>query len=211
MDIIPPDLNALMCRVESTLASLYSLVGNTAQSDIYSKAHSVRVSAINAILFDASANHWRDYNWRNQSFTSTQSVANFIPLWTDCYDPSLAPSIIEALQNSKLVYSGGIASTGQQTGQQWDWPNAWPPLQHMVIEGLDSIGTQESQDYAFQLASNWLASNYIAFNRTGYMFEKYDATIPGGTGGGGEYDLQAGFGWTNGVVITLLDRYGSQL
>lgn len=40
---------------------------------------------------------------------------------------------------------------------------------------------------------------------------QYDATVPGGHGGGGEYELQVGFGWTNGVIMELLLHYGSQL
>jgi len=30
-------------------------------------------------------------------------------------------------------------------------------------------------------------------------------------GAGGEYDVQKGFGWTNGVVMVLLNRYGASL
>ncbi|KAG8434588.1 hypothetical protein GDO86_012818 [Hymenochirus boettgeri] len=43
------------------------------------------------------------------------------------------------------------------------------------------------------------------------MFEKYDVEGDGKPGGGGEYEVQVGFGWTNGVVLQLLDRYKSQL
>ena len=40
----------------------------------------------------------------------------------------------------------------------------------------------------------------------GLMFEKYDVRRVG-PGSGGEYDVQTGFGWTNGVAISLLARY----
>lgn len=43
------------------------------------------------------------------------------------------------------------------------------------------------------------------------MFEKYDATVIGLPGGGGEYDVQLGFGWTNGVAVDFLDMYGHRL
>ena len=42
------------------------------------------------------------------------------------------------------------------------------------------------------------------------MHEKYDATRPGERGQGGEYEPQLGFGWTNGVVLWLLERYGRE-
>lgn len=39
-----------------------------------------------------------------------------------------------------------------------------------------------------------------------YVFQ-YDAEIPGKYGGGGEYRVQTGFGWTNGVVLEFLETY----
>ena len=42
------------------------------------------------------------------------------------------------------------------------------------------------------------------------MYEKYGAFTPGLYGGGGEYAPQAGFGWTNGVALELIEaRHGS--
>ena len=43
------------------------------------------------------------------------------------------------------------------------------------------------------------------------LFFKYDATVPGGHGTGGEYVNQIGFGWTNGVILELLDKYSQLL
>jgi alpha,alpha-trehalase len=39
------------------------------------------------------------------------------------------------------------------------------------------------------------------------MIEKYDIEERA-AGGGGEYGVQDGFGWTNGVTAALMDRYG---
>ena len=39
------------------------------------------------------------------------------------------------------------------------------------------------------------------------LVEKYDADGALQGGGGGEYPLQDGFGWTNGVVLALLALY----
>lgn len=42
------------------------------------------------------------------------------------------------------------------------------------------------------------------------MFEKYnveDSLL----GHGGEYEVQEGFGWTNGVILDLLITYGDRL
>ena len=42
------------------------------------------------------------------------------------------------------------------------------------------------------------------------QFEKMDAKRPGEPGGQGEYKVQTGFGWSNGVVLQFLQQYGWQ-
>lgn len=42
------------------------------------------------------------------------------------------------------------------------------------------------------------------------MFEKYDSSKVGQYGGGGEYEVQKGFGWTNGVALKLIDKFYSK-
>lgn len=46
-------------------------------------------------------------------------------------------------------------------------------------------------------ADRWITTNFCTWNNTGgvnggLMFEKYDATVVGKPGGGGEYEVQAG-------------------
>lgn len=40
---------------------------------------------------------------------------------------------------------------------------------------------------------------------------QYSAVVSGAYGGGGEYVTQIGFGWTNGVILSLLKRFGHRL
>lgn len=44
-----------------------------------------------------------------------------------------------------------------------------------------------------------------------YTSLQYNAEELGGHGGGGEYGVQIGFGWTNGVIMELLDQYGNEI
>lgn len=43
------------------------------------------------------------------------------------------------------------------------------------------------------------------YDREQKLVEKYDVSTTGTGGGGGEYPLQDGFGWTNGVTLKMLD------
>ena len=97
-----------------------------------------------------------------------------------------------------------------ETGEQWDAPNAWPPLQHMLISGLRGSGVAEGEALAASVASAWIRTCHMAYRRSGHMHEKYDAGRAGEAGGGGEYAPQVGFGWSNGVLLDLLRMYPDQ-
>lgn len=95
-----------------------------------------------------------------------------------------------SLRGSGLLQPGGVATTLVASGQQWDWPNAWPPLQQMLVEGLAGCGAAGGAVLAEEVALCWLRSNHRGWSRDGVMREKYDATRPGESGGGGEYAPQ---------------------
>ncbi|KAF2242436.1 glycoside hydrolase family 37 protein [Trematosphaeria pertusa] len=143
---------------------------------------------------------------------------------------------IEELLNDR---AGAIAATNLQTGQQWDEPNVWPPLMYILMQGLlnspvDAASDNQTaadyvwtQDLALRLAQRYLDSTFCTWRVTGgatpdmprlqdaegngTMFEKYGDNSTNAAGGGGEYTVVEGFGWTNGVLIWAADLFGQQL
>jgi alpha,alpha-trehalase len=103
------------------------------------------------------------------------------------------------------VAAGRLATTTQNTGQQWDAPNGWAPLQWIAIEGLRRYGEPA---LAKDIGTRFLADVKHVYATEGKLVEKYVEGAGEGGGGGGEYPLQDGFGWTNGVTLKLLGLYG---
>ncbi len=103
-----------------------------------------------------------------------------------------------------LLAPGGLRTTVRDTGQQWDRPNGWAPLQWIAVAGLDRSGHAPLAD---TIARRFLTTVEREYAASGKLVEKYDveAVRPGG---GGEYALQDGFGWTNGVTRALQLRAG---
>ena len=106
----------------------------------------------------------------------------------------------------RLLTPGGIVATDVVSDQQWDKPNGWAPLQWMAIEGLKNYDETALADI---IAHNWLRTVKRVYMEQNKLVEKYHiADYAPQPGGGGEYPLQDGFGWTNGVTRRLISLYG---
>ena len=59
-----------------------------------------------------------------------------------------------------------------KSGQQWDFPNCWPPLEHIVVQGLERTGIESAKQLAFRLAEKRVRGAFVNHKVTGHMFEK---------------------------------------
>jgi alpha,alpha-trehalase len=75
----------------------------------------------------------------------------------------------------------------------------------MTITGLENYGHHE---LVAEVVKRWIALNSDVFKRTGKLMEKYNVVDTHLDAGGGEYEGQDGFGWTNGVLLALIKKYG---
>ncbi|MFH4973502.1 hypothetical protein AB6A40_000211 [Gnathostoma spinigerum] len=169
------------------------------------------------VFFNSSIGAWFDYNLQTKAHNTEFYPSVAVPLFAGCYQPlNLAKSqrIYEYMKKVGVFkYPGGVpTSLILNSGQQWDFPNGWSPLNHMVIEGLRKSDSAQMQDQAFQIAKKWIHGNYKVYLETGHMWEKYDVIGKSPKpGAGGEYDVQSGFGWTNGVILDLLVSYNTRI
>ncbi|EWM22633.1 trehalase [Nannochloropsis gaditana] len=198
----------------------------------FAEASAKRALAIDQLMWDQETGMWRDlwmpasgrgasnlFTAAHFAFGKVRPASNFLPLWGRVLDnPTLCSvasrrklAALDGLARSGLIVAGGVRTTNVETKEQWDCPNAWSPIVHMIIDGLENLGAGDADRLARSLAKAWLESNYLGWASTGYMYEKYNGKVPGARGEGGEYYPQVGFGWTNGVVLHLLKTYGQFL
>ncbi|XP_008573156.1 PREDICTED: trehalase [Galeopterus variegatus] len=211
--LVPVDLNAFLCQAEDLMSKFYSRLGNESQATKYRTSRAQRLAALNAVLWDEEKGAWFDFDLENSKKNREFYPSNLTPLWAGCFsDPVVTDKALKYLEDSQiLTYQYGIPTSLRETGQQWDFPNAWAPLQDFVIRGLAKSPSPRTQEVAFQLAQNWIRTNFDVYSQKSAMYEKYDISNGGQPGCGGEYEVQEGFGWTNGVALMLLDRYGDRL
>ncbi len=142
-----------------------------------------------------------DYDVKRRRLRGGATAATAYPLFVGLTTGARAARVARTIE-ARLVAPGGLRSTEVETGQQWDRPNGWAPLQWVAVHGLDRVGERALAD---RIAGRFLTTVEREYAASGKLVEKYDveAVRPGG---GGEYPLQDGFGWTNGVTRALLDR-----
>jgi alpha,alpha-trehalase len=205
-NMIPPDLNALMYHLEETIALAYKLQGNNKKQKYFEKCAALRKEAVDTYCYDANSGYYYDYNFNESSQEKIVTLAGMYPF---CFFPTqeMTPKAIKAanLIRSTLLKDGGVVTTTFDNGQQWDAPNGWAPLTWMTTWGFDRNGQQA---FAKDIASRWCTLNAEVYHRTGKMLEKYNVVNTHLESGGGEYPTQDGFGWTNGVLLALVKKYG---
>src|ERR1700743_764621 len=201
--IVPVDLNCLLYHLELSIAKSYQLQGNGTQYRIYLTKASVREKAILKYSWSEKNGWFMDYNWKEGHITPNETLAGAFPLNFKIANEQQAAKAANMLK-TKFLKPGGLVTTVKRSGQQWDSPNAWAPLQYIAIEGLNNYN---QSGLARSVAANWIRTNLGVFNDTGKLMEKYNVIDTDVKAGGGEYPLQDGFGWTNGVLLNLLNRY----
>lgn len=198
---VPVDLNSLMHHLETIIALACRKDAQPECAREFDERASRRATAIERHLWNADG-FYADYDWKRGHISAQATAASLYPLFVGIASAPRA-KLTAITVRTQLLEPGGLLATTLRTGQQWDAPNAWAPLQWVAIEGLHRYGEDALAD---DIANNFLREVQRVFDARHKLVEKYDATGEA-HGGGGEYPLQDGFGWTNGVVRALLARY----
>lgn len=203
-DVVPVDLNCILFWTESVLTHTYSLNGNLKQNKKMAAIAETRRNAIGEYFYDPEQQLFTDLLLPDFTLSSMSSLASAYPLFCGIASQEQAAKCANTLEQ-QFLKPGGWVTTPRVTGQQWDAPNGWAPMQWIVYQGLSRFGFSE---LAAMGAGRWVANNLSVFEKTGSLFEKYNVENPGLIAGGGEYEVQHGFGWTNAVLLKFMNFLG---
>lgn len=175
--IVPVDLNALLYWNAELLSEFYELLNDSEKASDYKNKAQTWLETVTNVLWHEEVGSWLDYDMSNSMKRDYFYMSNLVPLFTGCYDKNnqdkIVPLVLNYLKNKNImIYPGGVPTSFEHTGEQWDYPNAWPPLQHMLIVGLSNTDDLAAQRLAFEIAEKWVRSNYQAYNDTTHMYEK---------------------------------------
>lgn len=208
---IPVDLNSFLYKSFKFMNYFYVLLRQPRDAKYWLDLADTWKYNIEKVLYSPEEGIWFDYDAKLNRHRKYFAASNFAPLWADAVDDDVKKqrgnNAILYLKKHGILDFYGVPSTLLASGFQWDFPNAWSPYQNMIVFGLERSGDEEAQEVAKTLALRWVQSNLKAYDENKVMFEKYSAQSSGVFGGGGEYHIQSGFGWTNGAIMELIDYY----
>ena len=195
--ILPIDLNALLWGLETAIARAAYQQGDATLAARFDFAAGARAAGIRRHLWNSAEACFVDLQWR-RGVRRSLSAATVVPLYTGFARADEASALAATLE-ARLLGPNGLRTTLVRSGQQWDQPNGWAPLQLMAVEGLLRYGHDA---LALELARRWLGCLERVHAASGKLVEKYDTEVDR-PGGGGEYPAQDGFGWSNASYVVL--------
>jgi alpha,alpha-trehalase len=176
------------------------LSGNHKEAQRFQQQAETRKEALLHICWDKASGQFFDFDFYKNQRTGIPSAATAFPLFFKMATEKQAAETAQFIEK-QLLRPGGIVTTPFRSGQQWDAPNGWAPLQWIAVTGLRHYAFDK---LAASIRSRWIDLNQRVYRNTGKMMEKYNVEDMGLTAGGGEYPVQDGFGWSNGVLLKFL-------
>lgn len=201
--ILPIDLNSFMYKLELKIAELSGLAGDAAMHADFAQKAEERKSAVIRFMWNEKEGGFFDYDWTRGKIRPNLTAACVTPLYVGLARQSHADRLATLVSN-RLLKPGGVATTEIVSGEQWDRPNGWAPLQWIAVRGFANY---KQHALSKDIAQRWLMIVENYYERHNKVVEKYalsDVRLQAAGGGGGEYPLQDGFGWTNGVTRALI-------
>ena len=201
----PVCLNSLLCIMENDTGEILETLGRGNEAEEWRDRARRRAAQVNRLMWDDQAGLYFDYNFERKSVRQYPYLATFYPLWAGIASPGQADCIVRNLPLFECL--GGLRTSTVHTGDQWDSPFGWAPLEWIAVQGLRRYGYQKEAD---RISRRWLAMVTREYQRHGTLDEKYDVVH-------GRADVQkeilfgyrtneAGFGWTNAVFESLHDE-----
>jgi alpha,alpha-trehalase len=208
VDIIhydPVCLNTLLYLMEVQAGEIMGTLGRQAEEVVWRQRAEQRAVRINRLMWDQAGGFYFDYDFVHARVRRYPFLTTFYPLWAGIASPDQAARVVRNLH--VFEQAGGLQTSPRQTGDQWDAPFGWAPLQWIALEALRRYGYRSQAD---RVAEKFLSLIQQEFVRHGTLEEKYDVVRRQSDVSHslryGYRTNEAGFGWTNAVFTGLFDQ-----
>lgn len=201
----PVCLNSLLYLMETQGAEIARILGHPQDEKLWLERAASRAERINRFMWDEHDGLYYDYDFVRRERRRYPFLSTYYPLWVSLAAKDQAVKLEHNL--GLFEQPGGLQTSTSETGNQWDAPFGWAPLQMITAEGLRRYGYDADAD---RISRKFLTLVEQEYRRTGTIVEKYDVVHPGAEATRslrfGYRSNEVGFGWTNAVYTRLEDE-----
>jgi alpha,alpha-trehalase len=208
IDIIhynPVCLNSLLYMMEIQAAEISSILEQEQQASEWNARAKNRATLINRLLWDEKAGLYLDYDFVHLRRRNYPFLTTFYPLWAGIASREQAARIEGKIR--VFERRGGLETSTNRSGNQWDAPFGWAPLEMFAVDGLRRYHYSADAD---RITKEFLGLINQQYKQTSAIVEKYDVNAATSNTSGklqfGYHSNEAGFGWTNAVFTHLFDE-----
>lgn len=217
-ETVPVCLNTLLYRLECDIAEIISILGGNDsqhsqeldwqdqhwQDQHWQELAAKRKNTINTLLWNAEHGQYFDYDTVTKQQFVYPYLTTFYPLWAGIATSEQAAAVVKNIP--LFLEKGGLMTSTQTSGNQWDAPFGWAPLQYIAVEGLRRYGFDAE---ATEIARRFTQMILNDFEKCKVLLEKYDVIRASGNVADeihfGYESNEVGFGWTNGVLLKFMN------
>jgi alpha,alpha-trehalase len=200
----PVCLNSLLYLMETQTAEIMDILGRGQHAREWRVRGQQRAEGINQLMWDQKHGMYLDYDFLHKRVRQYPYLTSFYPLWAGIASPEQAARVVANLP--RFERPGGLQTSTYHSGDQWDAPFGWAPLQWIAVQALRRYGYQTEAE---RISRQFLSMVLEEFLRHGPIVEKYDVVRRRADVNReiqfGYRTNEAGFGWTNAVFTALFD------
>ena len=152
-------------------------------------------------MYDKTRGIYLDYNVVQNRFSSVLSAVSLYPYAFGISEDGNGASAV--LKRLELEYG---VSAGEYRGKdvyfQWDYPCMWPYTTYIVYRAIINVGLNNDAD---RVAEKYIAAVERNFDKTGRIWEKYDASN-GQVAKTSEYDTPEMMGWSAAIYRFFTEK-----
>jgi alpha,alpha-trehalase len=200
LEYAPVCLNTLLYIMETDMMRICRAQNRGNEVMVWQARANNRKEAINRLMWDDKAGLYSDYNYVSGKRRHYPFLTTFYPLWAGIASPEQARRVVQSLP--LFDRDGGLQTSMEVTGNQWDAPFGWAPLHMIAVWGLMRYGFKGE---AKRVARKFYEMVLRNFQGSGHIVEKYDVAAASEDVEEkikfGYSDNAVGFGWTNAAIV----------
>jgi alpha,alpha-trehalase len=201
----PVCLNSLLYVYERDAGRIMRELGREREAAVWERRAAERAGRVNRLMWDERDGLYYDYNFREGRVRRYPFVTTFYPLWAGLATERQAARVAANLR--LFERAGGLLTSTNRSGSQWDAPYGWAPTQLIAVEGLRRYGYEAAAE---RVSINFLSLVLKDFVEHNTIVEKYDVEARTSSLGAGlrfgYTSNEIGFGWTNAAFTELYAR-----